>query len=110
MTAANTGSQANGALMRISPLGIWGWRREPREVAEAARADARLTHPHEICQEASAVYAVTIARAIRDGGDPATVYEWALRWAQANVRDSASAVIECLERAATDPPAPHRSS
>ena len=40
----------------------------PREVlATWARADAALTHPHSVCQDASAVYAVAIAHAIGTG-------------------------------------------
>src|SRR5438874_2308639 len=62
--AANPGSQANGALMRVSPLGIWGWQHPSGEVDEAARADASLTHPHPVCQAASGVFAATIAHAI----------------------------------------------
>ena len=42
--AANRSSQANGALMRVSPIGISGAGRPADEVAAAARADARLTH------------------------------------------------------------------
>ena len=45
----NPDSQANGALMRISPLGIFGAYREPAEMAEWARQDAALTHPHPVC-------------------------------------------------------------
>ena len=44
--AADPGSQANGALMRVSPLGIWGWQLPLQQLADAARADARLTHPN----------------------------------------------------------------
>jgi ADP-ribosylglycohydrolase/fructose-1,6-bisphosphatase/inositol monophosphatase family enzyme len=107
IAAASPTSQANGALMRISPLGIWGWQRTPGEVAEAARDDARLTHPHAVCQEASALFAVTIAQAIREGGEPRQVYEWSLGWARSNVETAT--VIESLERAATEPPADFQS-
>ena len=64
MAAASRQSQANGALMRVSPLGIWGALREPAEVAAAARQDAQLTHPHPVCQDASAVFAVALASAV----------------------------------------------
>jgi ADP-ribosylglycohydrolase len=101
--AASRASQANGALMRASPLGIWGWNREPAEVAEAARADARLTHPHPVCQDASAVFVVAIAHAIRAGGEPSAVYDHALSWARANGGDAA--VVAALEGAASEAPA-----
>ena len=38
-------SQANGALMRISPLGIFGWTMEPEALAKLAAKDAAVTHP-----------------------------------------------------------------
>jgi len=64
--AANTESQANGALMRCAPIGVWA--RDAAEAAAAARQDAALTHPHPICQAASAAFAAAIATAI-GGGD-----------------------------------------
>ena len=100
--AANTSSQANGALMRISPLGIWGWQRDLAEVAAAARDDARLTHPHPVCQDASALFAVTIAQVIKDGLSPVQTYDCALAWARTN--GSQPEVVAALERAASEPP------
>ena len=64
--AANRGSQANGALMRCAPIGIWA--RDAAEAATAARADAALTHPHPVCQAASAAFVAAIAAAV-GGGD-----------------------------------------
>jgi ADP-ribosyl-[dinitrogen reductase] hydrolase len=59
--APSTGtSQANGALMRVSPLGIL-YAGNPVMAARAAEADARLTHPHPSCVAANRVYASTIA-------------------------------------------------
>jgi ADP-ribosylglycohydrolase len=80
---ANTESQANGALMRLSPLGVFGHALRPEQVAELARRDASLTHPHAVCQDASAVFAVTIARAISRGGTAAELYDFAVAWASA---------------------------
>jgi ADP-ribosylglycohydrolase len=64
--AANRESQANGALMRCAPIGIWA--RDAAEAAAAARQDAALTHPHPICQAASAAFVAAIATGI-GGGD-----------------------------------------
>ena len=75
-------SQANGALMRISPLGIFGAYREPSEVAEWARQDAALTHPHPVCIEANALFARAIAHAIRTGCDRGTLYREIVHWAE----------------------------
>jgi len=101
--AASSSSQANGALMRISPLGIWGAFRRPSEVADAARQDARLTHPHSVCQDASAVLAVTVAAAIRDGLDPGQAYTYALTWSR--TEGVPPAVLSALESAEHTAPA-----
>jgi len=95
-------SQANGALMRVSPLGVWGWKRSSMEVDEAARSDASLTHPHPICQASSGLFAATIAHAVAYGGTPSEVYEWALEWAQK--RDVPGPVMTALQEASTSPP------
>ena len=50
MWQANSWSQANGALMRILPLAIWGHRLSDEELAFCAHQDAILSHPHENCQ------------------------------------------------------------
>ena len=79
--AANPGSQANGALMRICPLGIFGSRHSLDKVAEWARQDAAITHPHRVCQEANALFAMAIAHAVRKGPAPDLLYESILGWA-----------------------------
>jgi ADP-ribosylglycohydrolase len=70
-TAEKKGSdpatEANGALMRVSPLGIYGWKLEEQALVEFARQDCRLTHPNKICQDANVVFVLTIARAIKTG-------------------------------------------
>ena len=63
----NSGSQANGALMRISPVGILGIHHDPMRVMAWARQDAAITHPHEVCCQANALFAAAIAHAIRSG-------------------------------------------
>jgi ADP-ribosyl-[dinitrogen reductase] hydrolase len=95
--------QANGSLMRISPLGIWGASVPADQLAEHARADSQITHPNRICQEACAVYTVAIAHAIATGPSPATLYEHALGWTQQHGRELT--VSEALRRAADEPPA-----
>jgi ADP-ribosyl-[dinitrogen reductase] hydrolase len=100
--SANPESQANGALMRASPVGIWGASRDPAEVAAAARRDAQLTHPHPVCQDASAVYTVAIAAAIRDALGPAQTHSYAVEWGEANAIESS--VLGVLRQAASGPP------
>jgi ADP-ribosyl-[dinitrogen reductase] hydrolase len=70
-------SQANGSLMRISPLGVFG-ARQPHLVADWARQDSALTHPHETCQDACAVFVTALARAIREGCDARACLEAAV--------------------------------
>lgn len=108
LRSASTSSQANGALMRISPLGIWGWRQDGAVLAEAARADVRLTHPHPVCQDASAVFTVAIARAIKDGTDAQETYDRAFTWAREHgIQPS---VVQALEQSATVPPSDYQLS
>jgi fructose-1,6-bisphosphatase/inositol monophosphatase family enzyme/ADP-ribosylglycohydrolase len=102
-SVANRQSQSNGALMRVSPLGIWGALRESAVLAEAARADAALTHPHAVCQDASAVFAVALAAAVRDGLSAADTHALALRQASQPI------VRAALQAAADSPPADYRA-
>jgi ADP-ribosylglycohydrolase/fructose-1,6-bisphosphatase/inositol monophosphatase family enzyme len=76
------GSKANGALMRVSPLGIWGHAMDPGALAAHAHADALLTHAHASCQDANAVFAVALAYAVRTGAKPREVYDHACDWAR----------------------------
>lgn len=68
--------QANGALMRVSPLAIWGVHRR-NELADLVRKDARLSHPSPACQESNVAFATAIAEGI-GGGDPRSMYSAAL--------------------------------
>lgn len=95
-------SQANGALMRISPLGIFGARYPLDQVAGWARQDAALTHPHPVCQAANALYARAIAYAIDTGVDASTLYATILAWAGEG--DVPVSLREATEKAAQSPP------
>lgn len=95
-------SQANGALMRVCPLGIYGAGLQPEAVAEYARADASLTHANVVCQDANAVFALAIAKAVRGAPSREAVYHEAYSWAESHADD---AVVQTLERSETDPPA-----
>jgi ADP-ribosyl-[dinitrogen reductase] hydrolase len=81
--AASAETQANGALMRISPLAIAGTFWDPADLVRAARVDATLTHPHIVCQDANVVFCLAIAYAIRTGAPPAQVYAHAVEQASA---------------------------
>lgn len=67
-TAADRGSQANGSLMRVAPIGIWAM--SAAQAVEAAWADSSLTHPHPICRTACAAYAAAINAGIAGASAP----------------------------------------
>ncbi len=74
-------SQANGALMRISPLGIFGSNYPLETVGEWARQDAALTHPNPICLQANALLAMAISHAIKSGAESKSLYQHIVKWA-----------------------------
>lgn len=96
-------SQANGALMRVSPLGIFGATRHWHDVARWAQQDAALTHAHPVCQQANALYACLIAQAIRSGDSPQDLYAWLLRLARRQRLEPC--LYEILELAPHEAPA-----
>ncbi len=97
--AANPQSQANGSLMRCAPLAIWGYRLDPDELADYARADSLLTHPHPVCQDSVAAFCIAIAHAILNGGSAENHYQAALDWADPNAQPTVLAAL----RAAAEP-------
>jgi ADP-ribosyl-[dinitrogen reductase] hydrolase len=101
--SANRSSQANGALMRISPLGIFGVQIAPADLAACARADASLTHPHVACQDSNVAYTAAITFAIRTGAPPDRIYDHALELLEEN--GLGATVSRCLREAESHPPA-----
>lgn len=98
----NRESQANGALMRISPLGIFGAQKDLGVVAGWAEQDASLTHPHPVCLEANALFAMAIALAVGTGISAPKLYEQVVSWAKE--RKSNSSIREAIDRAANSFP------
>lgn len=95
----NHESQANGSLMRIAPLAIWGHALPAEELAVIARRDSSITHPNPVCQGACAVFTVAVAHGIRSGEGPRAVYERALSFArEAGVERSVLAALEGAEQ------------
>lgn len=99
-------SQANGGLMRVAPLGIYGHALETHELAELARSECELTHPHAICRDASAAFTIAVAHAIRGHAGPQEMHGAALSWC----RDAGAAVevVRTIEAAAAEPPADYQ--
>jgi ADP-ribosylglycohydrolase len=94
--------------MRVSPLGVFGWRMPPEQLAELARLDAALTHPSPVCRDASALFVVSIAHAIAQGPTPQQLFEFARDWALASRLHPD--VIACVRAAELGPPAEFQRS
>lgn len=85
------GSKANGSLMRITPLGIWGHNLDITEIANFAIQDTSLSHPNNSCGYAVACYCIAIATLIQHPGNRELAFNDARMWLdyQANlVKDS----------------------
>ena len=128
-------TQSNSALMRVSPLGIFGARAIPetalpcddgaqpdlaammadsgvKALLRWAMDEAALTNPHPLCRVSSAVYVIALAYGIRGGGRRG-MYEAALAAADALARDAelapaANDVSSCLAKAADSRPADYQ--
>lgn len=74
-------SQANGALMRVSPLGIFCWNFDPEKASLLAQSDASLTHPHPVCLQANALFAMAIAQLISGRKTAQETYQDIKFWA-----------------------------
>lgn len=98
----NPDSQANGAMMRISPLGIFGVNYSLAQTAEWARQDAALTHPNPVCVQANALYVMAIAWAIATGPDPVDLYRRIAEWAEA--MEVEPSLMATIREAALAPP------
>jgi len=83
---ADPGSQSNGSLMRIAPIGVWAT--DPDEAARIASEDSALSHPHPVCRAACAAFAAAISAALT-GADRAEMLATALRIADAAGVDAA---------------------
>jgi ADP-ribosyl-[dinitrogen reductase] hydrolase len=98
----STHSQANGAMMRVSPLGIFGANLDLDDVAAMARKDAELTHPNLICIEANALFTMAIAEAIRSRTTPESLHAKISGWALS--MDASEELQWCITNSAIGPP------
>lgn len=96
----NPESQANGSLMRASPLGLLASSVE--EAAALARADSALTHPHPVCGDATAAFVVAIRHAVRRGDGARAAFDAARDWARSSGAEPA--VCAALDAAEESPP------
>lgn len=95
-------SQANGALMRISPLGIFGAGFGLNEVKIWAEQDAALTHPNSLCQQVNALYVMAIAYAVKTGAFSEDIYGKILKWAKE--MSAEDVLLDTIKKAEHNPP------
>jgi ADP-ribosyl-[dinitrogen reductase] hydrolase len=95
-------SQANGTMMRISPLGIFGANYELKHLAEWARQDAAITHFHPVCLQANALFAMAIAYAVGQGSDSRNLYRQIVVWAKEMKADER--LLQTIQGASEAPP------
>jgi len=99
----NPASQANGAMMRISPLGIFGANYPLETVCDWAKQDAALTHPNPVCLQANALFTMAIAHAIASGCEGKKLYQNIKQWAVDLAVDPA--LMDAIHGATEGPPA-----
>ena len=90
----NHGSQANGALMRVSPLGIFCAGRDLQVASDLAAIDAAITHPNPVCVAANRLYVMAIAYAVEHGPSAQDLYGKILEWAGDCDVDSVVGVVK----------------
>jgi len=93
-------SQANGSLMRASPLGVLAHAGGPARAASWGREDSALTHPHPTCCDAVGAFVVAVADAVRHG-DAGHAWNAARQWARS--ASAVAPVIEALDAAESSP-------
>jgi ADP-ribosylglycohydrolase len=99
--SADRGSQSNGSLMRIAPIGLWA--ADPDEAARVASEDSALSHPHPVCRAACAAFAAAISAAL-SGADRRGMMETALHIADAAGAAAAPVGAALRQAAAGVPP------
>ena len=97
--AADSDSTSNRALMRASPIGIFGSRVWSGVVELWSREDAAITHPNPVCLAANELYAIAIANAIRVPSPREALFEHLRARADVDV-----ILADQVKKARTDPP------
>lgn len=99
----NPASQANGALMRVSPLAVFAAHATLEDATAWAAADAQLTHPHPVCVDVNRLYVAVLARAVRTGEDGPTLFAYLEE--QVAALGVVEDVARCVAAARQGPPA-----
>ena len=98
----NDSSEANGALMRISPLGIYGSTKPLAQVADWAQEDARLTHPNPRCAQVIALFVTALSYSIHSTATADEVFAHIVDWSQKLQVDSSLAAV--IQSSQDEPP------
>ncbi len=100
---ANFETQANGALMRIAPLGIYAASLPDSKLAEEfAELDAFITHPNEICIQVNRIFVSLLCKAIKETQCPKELYKYLKEKAIETVADES--IIKCINLAEHEKP------
>ena len=65
----NLGSEANGALMRIIPLAIYGSQFDDSKLIDMVTEDAQLSHPNQVAVDCNVVYSLAISYLLQNNRD-----------------------------------------
>ena len=101
-------SQANGAMMRVSPLAVYISKsgcseNEDWQLCDAAAvSDAMITHPNGICVQANILFVRSLVKLISSGIEPVNLYEYISKWSVETGADKS--LISAIESAENDPP------
>jgi ADP-ribosylglycohydrolase len=98
----NEESEANGALMRISPLGIFGAVRCGPELDCWAAQDAMMTHPNPVCLHVNILFVRALSTAISEAPSPQDLFTKMVRWAEE--LEVEASVMHALKAAEHGPP------
>ncbi len=99
----NGESQANGALMRVAPIGIAGARLRQETIIAFSDRDCAITHIHPVCRDANRLWALATAQAIREGLTGEAVYAY-LQEIAPKVTDE-QILLETIKKAKEEAPA-----
>ena len=100
-------SKANGSLMRITPLGIWGHKFDDEQLAKFAQLDSRLSHPNQSCLQAVSCYVIAIASLMRNLGDREQAFARAKQWADPNANREVNGWLKDAQNNVNVPYHPH---
>ncbi|WP_332447791.1 ADP-ribosylglycohydrolase family protein [Sphaerochaeta sp.] len=98
----NPSSQANGALMRIAPLGILGSKLSIPDLMHLSDLDCSVTHVNPVCRDCNRLTAFALSLAISKGWTIHEVYAYLLEAAPSYV--TRPEVLTALKAAAAEPP------